>query len=90
MIFLGMPPIDFTFIDIIGWVGGLEVLIAYGLISSKKVDQSSIWYHLLNLTGALLLIVNTIVKGAYPSAFVNVVWVGIAVYSILKYSIRKK
>lgn len=90
MIFLGMPPLEFSFIDIIGWIGGVEVLIAYFLISTKKVDQKSVLYHLLNLTGALLLIVNTIIKGAFPSAFVNIVWVGIAAYSIYKYSINKK
>jgi hypothetical protein len=89
MIFLEMPSLEFNFIDIIGWVGGIEVLIAYFLISTKKVDQKSILYHLLNLTGALLLIVNTIIKGAFPSAFVNIVWVGIAAYSIYKYSIKK-
>jgi hypothetical protein len=81
---------EFSLVDILGWIGGIEVLIAYGLISTKRVDQSSLFYHLLNLTGALLLIMNTIYKGAYPSAFVNVVWVGIAVYSIWKYSIRKR
>lgn len=80
----------FNLIDIIGWIGGIEVLLAYGLISSKRVDQTSFIYHLLNLTGAILLIANTIVKGAYPSAFVNIVWVGIAVYSIWKYSVKKK
>ena len=80
---------SFDFIDIIGWIGGIEVLIAYGLISGKKVEQTSLLYHLLNFTGAILLIANTIVKGAYPSAFVNIVWVGIAVYSIWKYSVRK-
>jgi hypothetical protein len=75
-----------SFIDIIGWIGGIEVLIAYWLISTKRVHESSLFYHLLNLTGAILLIINTISIGAYPSAFVNVVWVAVAGYSIVKYS----
>jgi hypothetical protein len=77
--------LNISFIDLIGWIGGLEVLLAYALISDKKVNESSIIYHLLNLSGAVLLIINTIAKGAFPSAFVNFVWVGIAAYSIWKY-----
>lgn len=91
MIFAGMPQplFEFTFIDLLGWIGGIEVLIAYGLISTKKVTERSLLYQLLNLTGAILLIANTIIKGAYPSAFVNIIWVGIAAYSIWKYFLKK-
>lgn len=91
MIIAGMPvdPLQLSFIDILGWIGGLEVLIAYGLISAKKVNEKSLFYQLLNLTGAILLIANTVIKGAYPSAFVNIIWVGIAAYSIWKYSFKK-
>lgn len=76
--------------DIVGWIGGIEVLIAYWLISTKRVDETSLSYHLLNLTGAIFLIINTVVLKAYPSFFVNVVWVGVAVYSISKYTLRKR
>jgi hypothetical protein len=86
MIFAGIASaITISFIDLIGWIGGLEVLVAYGLISSKRVNESSIIYHLLNLSGAVLLIINTMSMRAFPSAFVNFVWVGIAVHSIWKY-----
>ena len=76
--------------DIVGWIGGIEVLIAYFLVSFNKVESKNFYYQLLNLTGALFLIINTIYKEAYPSTFVNVVWVGIAVHSIWKYSVKKK
>lgn len=79
-----------TLIDIVGWIGGIEVLIAYWLISTKRVQETSLYYHLLNLTGAILLIINTVFIGAYPSAFVNIVWVAVAVYSIWKYSLRDR
>jgi hypothetical protein len=71
-------------IDIIGWVGALEVIAAYLLVSLHKVTGKSVVFQLLNLTGALLLIVNTMYLKAYPSAFVNVIWTGIALYSIIK------
>lgn len=90
MIFGATPLFDFSFIDIIGWIGGIEVLLAYALISSKRVNETSIFYHLLNLTGAVFLIANTVIKGAYPSTFVNIIWVGIAAFSIWKYGLKRK
>lgn len=71
-------------IDIIGWIGSVEVIVAYALISSERVNGKSILYQLLNLTGAIFLIVNTIYYGAYPSTAINVVWVGIALAALWK------
>ncbi|HEX8546670.1 MAG TPA: hypothetical protein VF691_06880 [Cytophagaceae bacterium] len=71
-------------IEIIGWTGALAVIIAYFLVSLNKVKSASYLYQILNLVGAILLIINTAYLKAYPSAFVNVVWVGIATYSIIK------
>ncbi len=39
-------------------------------------------YQLLNIIGSLLLVANTIFYRAYPSSFVNLIWAGIAVFSI--------
>jgi len=75
---------DLEFIDILGWIGAIEVIIAYVLVSSGKMTGESIIYQLLNLTGAVLLIVQTLYKQAYPSAFVNIIWTIIAAYSIVK------
>jgi len=71
-------------IEIIGWTGGLLVLGAYFLISLRYLQTNSIYYQLMNIVGALLLIINTIYLKAYPSAFVNVVWVGIGVAGLYK------
>jgi hypothetical protein len=73
-------------IDIIGWIGAVAVLVAYGLVSTKKLESNSTAYHLLNLAGGIFLITNTIYYRAYPSTMVNLVWAGIAVYGIVKYS----
>ena len=70
--------------DILGWIGSFEVIIAYGLISYNRVDGGSTFYQVLNLTGAILLIINTVYLEAYPSAFINMVWVGIAIAALLK------
>ena len=67
---------------IIGWAGAVAVLIAYFMVSTKRLRGESLAYQLLNLAGGGCLIVNTVYRGAYPSSFVNVVWVGIALYAI--------
>ncbi len=71
-------------IDIVGWGGAAALLVAYALVSTRRVEGDSTAYQQLNLVGNVLLIVNTIYYGAYPSAFLNVVWGGIAIYAIRK------
>ena len=69
--------------DAIGWVGAAALLIAYAMISHKKLEGDSAAYQLLNISGSLLLAANTIFYGSYPSTFVNLIWAGIAVFSIM-------
>jgi hypothetical protein len=68
--------------DAIGWMGAAALLVAYAMISSKKLEADSTGYQLLNIIGSLFLVANTIFYRAYPSSFVNVIWAGIAVFSI--------
>jgi hypothetical protein len=68
--------------DSIGWAGAAALLIAYAMVSSKKLEGNSTAYQFLNIVGSLLLAANTIFYRAYPSSFVNLIWIGIAVFSI--------
>jgi hypothetical protein len=68
--------------DAIGWVGAAALLVAYAMISHKKLEGDSAAYQLLNISGSLLLAANTIFYGSYPSTFVNLIWAGIAFFSI--------
>jgi hypothetical protein len=68
--------------DAIGWMGAAALLVAYAMISHKKLEGDSAAYQLLNISGSLLLAANTIFYGSYPSTFVNLIWAGIAVFSI--------
>ncbi len=70
-------------IDITGWVGAVALLAAYGLVSAKRLEGNSIRYQLLNLLGGGLLILNSFYYGAYPSVGVNVVWIAIAILTLL-------
>jgi hypothetical protein len=69
--------------DAIGWTGAALLLVAYATLSSKKLEVDSTAYQLLNIIGSVFLVANTIFYRAYPSSFVNVIWAGIAIFSIV-------
>lgn len=73
-----------TIIDVIGWLGAVLVLYAYFMVSTKKLEGDSLHFQAANISGALCLIVNTYYHHAYPSAVVNVIWIGIALFAIMK------
>jgi hypothetical protein len=77
-------------IDVIGWIGAVAILVAYALVSTRKLEGTSTPYQLLNLAGGACLIVNTIYYKAYPSTFVNLVWAGIAIYTIVRYGVGRR
>ena len=74
------------FLNIIGWAGVAILLIAYWLVSTGRYQGDSVRYQVLNILGACMLIVNSFYFGAYPSVGVNIAWVGIALYSLIRIS----
>ena len=69
--------------DALGWIGAFFLLLAYGMVSFKKVEVDSFVYQGLNIAASVLLAINTIYHGAFPSSFVNIVWTFIAIFAIL-------
>ena len=59
-------------IDILGWIGTILFLVAYALVSMKKVEGDSIVYQGMNILAGALLVINTLYLHAYPSAGLNV------------------
>jgi hypothetical protein len=70
------------FIDFTGWAGAVLVLYAYFMVSTKKLTGTSLHYQSANILGAVFLMINTYFHQAYPSAIVNLIWIGIGVYSL--------
>lgn len=69
--------------DALGWIGAFLLLLAYAMVSFKKLEADSLVYQGLNVAASVLLAINTIYHGAFPSSFVNIVWTIIAVFAIL-------
>jgi hypothetical protein len=72
------------FIDIIGWIGSIIIVMAYGLNSYQKIRADSFLYYTLNITGGILLVIYSFYKTAYANVFINVVWILIAVTALFK------
>jgi hypothetical protein len=75
-------------VDIVGWLGAVALLLGYGFVSTKKVEGDSTAYQLMNMAGGACLTVNTIYYGAFPSASVNIIWIGIALYALSRRATR--
>jgi hypothetical protein len=65
-------------IDAIGWSGAIVLLLAYGAISFRRIEASTWLYQGANAAGSICLVLNTLYYHAYPSAFVNLIWIAIA------------
>ena len=74
--------------DSLGWIGAFLLLLAYALVSFKKLAADSLAYQGMNVAASVLLAINTIYHQAFPSSFVNIVWTFIAIFAIL--AIRKR
>jgi hypothetical protein len=71
-------------IDLIGWTGAASLLAAYALVSTRRLAGDAVAYQFLNLTGGAFLIVNSSYYGAFPSVGVNLFWIGIAVFALVR------
>ena len=70
--------------EVVGWIGGTLILAGYFLLTNGKLDARSPTYQWLNVVGALGFIANSGWNGAWPSAALNVIWVGIGVVALVR------
>ncbi len=77
-------------IEVIGWIGAVLILAAYFLLSAGRLDAKSPVYQWLNVVGAAGFIANSGWNGAWPSAALNVVWVGIGVFALIRIATRRQ
>lgn len=78
------------FADIIGWIGSFLVVGAYALNSYQVIKPTSAIYQWMNLLGGIFLTVNTVYYTAYPSTFINLVWIVVAVIALIRIQLTRK
>lgn len=74
--------------EVVGWIGAILILAGYFLLSAGKLDARSRLYQWLNVVGAIGFIANSSWNGAWPSAALNVIWVGIGVVALTRIAMR--
>jgi hypothetical protein len=69
---------------IFGWYGAAAILAAYALLSFDILTATGLVYQLLNMTGAMGIALASFSKRDYPPVALNVVWVMIALFALLR------
>lgn len=73
-----------TLPDIINTIGVSLILIAFFLLTLKKISSSSNVYNLLNIVGAGMTCYGAFMIGAMPFAALEGIWCLVAVYGLIK------
>jgi len=71
-------------IETIGWSAAVMMLSAYVLLTTGRLRSLSPVYQWLNVLSGAGFIVNSGWNGAYPSAALNLVWMGIGIYGLIR------
>ncbi|GII75952.1 hypothetical protein Sru01_09340 [Sphaerisporangium rufum] len=69
-------------VDIVGMVGAGALLFAYVLLSMSKISGDGLVYQLINLGGAVALMVNSAYHFAWPSALLNLIWSTVGAFAL--------
>lgn len=73
---------------LVGWYGMAAILLAYTLVSFGTLRSDSLTYQLLNLSGALGILVISLLKKAFQPAALNIAWAVVAIVAILGMLVR--
>lgn len=73
-----------TITEILGWYGVVAIVGAYALLSFNIIDNESLWFQGLNLTGAIGVVIDALDDKNIQPAVLNTIWAVIALIAILK------
>lgn len=81
---------EYSTYDLLGNVGVFFIIISYLLLQLKKIESTNIFYSLMNLFGASLVIISLIENFNMSAFVIEVFWVGISAIGIIKYFTSKR
>ncbi|MGB1261679.1 MAG: CBU_0592 family membrane protein [Cognaticolwellia sp.] len=76
--------IDILF-DVIGMSGTLLVVGAFLLLQLEKLSPTSLAYNLINLTGAILLLISLCYNFNLASFIIELFWIAASIIGLVKY-----
>lgn len=72
-------------VDLLGFVGVSLILIAYFLNLNNKIDPDDIRYILMNLIGAILACLASMLMKYYPFVLLEGTWTVVSFIALIKY-----
>ena len=74
---------------IAGWIGALLLLTAYLLVSLRRLAGNGVLFQVLNVAGSAGLAWAAIAGGVWPAVALNVVWIAIGLFTLVRHAIRR-
>ncbi len=74
-----------TFVDIIGFIGVSLILLAYFLNLNGRLQPEQLSYILMNLIGATLACIASIMMSYYPFVLLEGVWTAVSLAALIRY-----
>jgi hypothetical protein len=71
-------------VEIVGWYGAVALLASYALVSFNILTSGDIAYQILNITGALGIIIVSFYDRAYQPGVLNIIWAMIGIIALIK------
>lgn len=68
-----------TLVVLGGWLGAAEILLAYVLVSSRRMRGDSLRYQALNVSGSFLVMLSCVTTGAWSSVIINLFYLVVGV-----------
>ncbi len=75
--------------DLVGTIGALMVCAAYFMVSRGMVDPEGAAYHLVNLCGALMLLVSLWFRPNPGAILIETIWALIALLALVSLLYRR-
>ena len=76
--------LDYSWFDMVGNIGVLLMVIAYLLLQLEKLSSSAISYLLLNVIGAILVIISLKFRFNFSAFLMEAFWLLISLYGLSK------
>lgn len=77
-------------IDGIGMLGTLMVVLAYYLLQLERTDPKGLAYNVINLVGAVFLLVSLCYNFNLASFVIEVFWIGASMIGLFRYWRRQQ
>lgn len=78
------------FFDVIGMTGTILVVAAFFLLQLGKIEAVSLKYNMMNLSGAILLLISLCYNFNLASVVIEIFWIAASVIGIWNYFKQKK